>query len=207
VDEDLKHPAFGVIGISRFQTTGSRMFGSSINHKTGISIVIRNAGYNEEGGYISADKELIRIRLSSSQFAELITTLNVGDGVPCTIERLGRESIPELPHVKKKSDIVFDDVKKAVEEIEKDETLYMQEAIDILNNKSTITKKDRELVLSALRMYKQKVKNDLPFYASQIKKHMEESAVEAKQEIESYISTSLRSAGIESGALKGVLDE
>lgn len=97
------HPSFGLVGFSRASVCGMRshrMFGSAIGkHFNIVHLEIRRA---EQHHHLSRDRfhgreELIRVELSEAQFASLLTNMNSGSGVPCTILYVRGEGNIEPP--------------------------------------------------------------------------------------------------------------
>lgn len=96
-----QHKTYGVIRASRWTAggLGRRLFGSHLpGHNSGVTLVIREGGYTFElgEGRVSGTggKILCEVRMSTLQWAELITNMNNGDGVPCTVAHvLGDEGL------------------------------------------------------------------------------------------------------------------
>lgn len=85
--EVLKHPAFEMIGFSRVSGGDSTLFGSSIKHNDKIVMKLKHGEQERslhEDHYYGRGL-IAEVEMSYSQFAECITTMNFGDGVPCTI--------------------------------------------------------------------------------------------------------------------------
>jgi len=93
------HPAFGLIGLSRVSCSPSAvLFGSAVKHGHYVELTIKEA---ERHSSIYRDfnfgrTELIKVAFSGTQLGELLTSMNVGDGVPCTITRFNGESRPRI---------------------------------------------------------------------------------------------------------------
>lgn len=85
-----------IISLSRAH--GRRhLFECPVSVESSIELTISTArASNMSDGTTShyAGRQLIRVALSASQFAELITTMNSG-GVPCTLSRFDGTQIPE----------------------------------------------------------------------------------------------------------------
>jgi hypothetical protein len=117
------HPSFGLIGVSRVTSNGTRMFGSAIDHSSFIEVtvahaeLIRSPGYDR---YVRKGIPLVRLRMSAAQYAELLTTMNCGDGVPCTLTRLGNEMIPEAAPSKQLVDLVNQEIDEHVRGIRRE---------------------------------------------------------------------------------------
>jgi len=83
-----KHPTFGIISFSRTQcSVGVPMFGSSILHSNTIRLEISHAelsrGLNEDR--IFDTRRIVEVEMSPTQFADAITSLNIGCGIPVTL--------------------------------------------------------------------------------------------------------------------------
>lgn len=86
------HPTYGMIGASRWSAGGRglRLFGTHLpGHASGVTIRIHEAAVEFDLGrerVTSAGGRLLaEVTLSPVQWAEFITSMNVGDGVPCTV--------------------------------------------------------------------------------------------------------------------------
>lgn len=82
------HPGYGMITITCSQTSPPKsLFGSSIKYGNLINVSISHAdlkrGINCDWYHPSG--RICEIELSLSQFADMITSIGNGDGVPCTI--------------------------------------------------------------------------------------------------------------------------
>ncbi len=81
------HPSYGVIGVSRV-TGQAALFDSDVKHGHFIEITISEAKKHRTGfthEQVMGGKQLARVRMSFAQFAQFITTQNVGSGTPCTL--------------------------------------------------------------------------------------------------------------------------
>ena len=86
--KETKHPAFGVIGVGRV-SGHTRLFGSDFTHHNYISLRISTAKTIESYGVktsVHSDEQIVEVCLSEVQFARMITSLNMGEGTPCTLE-------------------------------------------------------------------------------------------------------------------------
>ena len=98
--EVFKHPAFGMIGFSRVSGRENTLFGSSIKHNDRIVMQLKHGTQDRhlhEDCYYGHGL-ITEVEMSYSQFAECISTLNVGDGVPCTIRFTEKDG--EIPYIK-----------------------------------------------------------------------------------------------------------
>lgn len=101
-DRDLpQHPSHGMVSLAR-GSGARRLFGSHMDsHATFITLRVKRAETQFRHGqrYIHAHGSVCEVVLSSAQFAELITNMNVGDGVPCTLRWTQQDGNIEEPPV------------------------------------------------------------------------------------------------------------
>ena len=197
--QTIKHESYGMISLSRWQQSSETvLFGSSIKHRNTISITIREAKHTRDlnNDWYSADKELIEIEMSQSQFAEWITTPNVGFGVPCTIRRVNQIR-REDPPFESKAATCRDEFEREMRKAAEGDTLYMQDALDILENKTSISKGDRETIKKAMKYLRAKITSTLPFIHEQFHEQMDKTITEAKAEIEAFVEHKVRTVGLE----------
>lgn len=85
------HPAFGLVKTSRVHTTGIRLFDSELKHHEYIEIGVYEAEMTMDREHPTPRRStykrrpIVEIRLSQAQWAAMVSSFGVGDGVPCTI--------------------------------------------------------------------------------------------------------------------------
>lgn len=191
-----KHESYGLIRISRRTSNiGVPMVGSSIKHREYISLDISTAvkrrNLHSEDFY--ADTEIVEINMSYSQFTEFVTSMNVGGGVPCTITHLKERRMKSPPFDDKKATFqkeFHDSAKDVGRRLD-----HIQEFVESLKDKKTITKADRETIANMIAMAKQDITSNLPFVLEQFDAQMDLSIKEAKGEIEGFALNKIMSAG------------
>ena len=92
------HPSYGMVSISRCQSSGTVLHGSDIPHNSIISIEIAKGAVARDlnRNWHVRDGEIIRIDLSPVQYAELISNMNT-QGVPCTLKWIKGQGTIENP--------------------------------------------------------------------------------------------------------------
>lgn len=194
--ETFKHPAFGMIGFSRISGGENTLFGSSIKHNDRIILKIK---HGEQDRYLHEDWYyghglITEVEMSYSQFAECITAMNVGDGVPCTIRYTEKDGhIPAIAKNESKreqfrsefSDTILKAMKQVQEEIE-----VIQKSLD---DKKNLGVKDRKEMISKLQQVKYNIGRNLDFCVEQFDEQMEKATMEAKGEIEAFCQNKINS--------------
>lgn len=94
------HPSWGVIALSHISSTGTRLFLSPTEAHGLIRLTISHASLwvtDSQGQQPWPEAQIVEVQMSAVQFAELITQPNRGQGIACTLNRLGGESVEDCP--------------------------------------------------------------------------------------------------------------
>lgn len=97
-----KHPAWGIIALSHIHSNGSDLFLSPTRSHGYVRLTIHQASLqrSEHNGMSPWPEEhIIDVALSATQFAEMITQPNRGQGVACTITRLQAKRVDDTPPI------------------------------------------------------------------------------------------------------------
>lgn len=203
------HPSFGVIGVSRVSGNAS-LFDSDVIHGHFIQITLCEASKQQTGfthEHIHGHRQLMKINMSFAQFAQMITTQNVGVGTPCTIEYIqgdedkpyvskwgGRPSPPEpKPFIDKFKQVGKDRAQKIVDNIDKATDAVLR----LLHGTDKPTKANLKSAADALSYARTDVNNNLPYLMECLEEEMETKLSNAVTEFESYVSGSLQEKGLE----------
>src|SRR5271157_2285441 len=114
-----KHPSYGMVGINRSQSSGTYLFGSIQKHHSFITLTIKHAEvarHLANDWYHADSLPIVEIEMSHTQFAELITSPGIGDGVPCTIRGLDGKLVEECPPPAEMDSKFAEDLKKTTSE-------------------------------------------------------------------------------------------
>lgn len=201
--EEVQHPAFGMVRFSNISGEAD-LFGSAVKHQHFISLTIMRGSYRHELGrdWYHSRGELIEVYLSASQFAELLTCMNIGSGVPCTIRHIDYVDQGRIP--KQESEA------KRVEKYMQDKMHMFADRLNgarakaetILNKDGAITKTERKELLGAISSMFQEMRSNIPFYERSFAEAAEKLTQQAKTEIENFVNAKISQLGVE--ALKGM---
>ncbi|MFA5071198.1 MAG: hypothetical protein WC511_02395 [Candidatus Pacearchaeota archaeon] len=176
------HPSYAVVRLSHRHGGGQSFFGSKIKCDSYIGLTISRAyEYRRlsENRYLNKE-ELIELRLTPNQFAELLTSMNAGVGVPATIEHINRERVEDPP-----VESEMDTYKREIEEqgVEaKEAVLELKQLLSEIK----MTKADQARVKSAFCKVENEVFHNMPFVVSQAKECVDKAITEAKGAIDSF---------------------
>lgn len=201
-----KHPSYGTVLFTR--SGGSRtgkLFGSAVKHHgTTIRLSIHEADYTHDLGrdWIHGDlNAIVEVELSAVQFTELLTTMNMGSGVPCTIRRRmtddGKQRIIEDPPDEEvEAERVRHYFRETMEELA-DRLGKVTDKINKTIGKKTVSKKDREEIRKLIQLLDQQVRSNFPFVAESFQKVMDKVVAGAKAEVDAFITHVAMVTGIE----------
>lgn len=192
------HPSYGMARFTRTQGGKRKLFGSATpEHGTTIMLAISAGSIKHDLGrdwYFGSD-DYIEVELSPAQFVELLTTMNIGSGVPCTVRFVqGKGKIEDPPDEGTESERVRDYFQEKI-----NETLgrikSMEAAIRAAADKPRLNKGDANHLLGEVQQLVQEVEKNMPFYYEQFDKAVQKREATAKAEIESAVTLALQRLG------------
>lgn len=204
--ERREHPSFGLIGFSRCSVGGSRkyrLFGSSLAKHYNVIMLRVHQAFEEH--HLSQDwrhaqgAPLIEVEMSEAQFASLLTTMNMGEGVPCTIRYVapgGSGKVESAPD----ADVEVDKVRKGFERdikelVNKFESLKVR-AKEILGTAKS-SKAERDEIVKLIEGAAQDLSSNFGFVIEQFNEATEKVVTQAKAEVDAFVTNAAKVAGLE----------
>jgi len=199
--EVTEHPSYGMIGYSRVSCSGKNVFfGSDLPVENYIEINIHAAELNRDlsRDWYHADhgKKLISVKLTSNQFAELLTGGNMGDGVPCTVTEVMGENIPQEINTENRKQYTHRMFKQRMFEFNK-QIVEKQQRIKVLTAKKTLSAEDQKELNWAMDWITQEMTKNIPFFMECFQETMDKVVTEAKSEVENAILTKAHHYGLQ----------
>ena len=93
-EKKIEHESFGIVGISRTTCNmGLNFHGSDVRHSSFLSLRIYKSRIDRHlhKDWHHATEKIVEVELTHAQFSEMVSNMNCGDGVPCTIKSLNGE--------------------------------------------------------------------------------------------------------------------
>jgi hypothetical protein len=196
---DNKHPAFGMINVSRVQGECS-LFGVDYPQGHWVEIEISTATLTRANAndYYHADKSCIRIAMSEVQYARMIASANTM-GVACTLNRYrdpttGEFMAPRLPDRHAASEETF---RAEVERKAQLATEGVKAARERLNEilKGPLRKGDLTEVSDLLRAAEGQMGANLPYVVERAHETIQTATEHAKAEVDAHIDYSMARLG------------
>ena len=113
------HPSWGMIGVNKVNGgSGKNFFGSDIQTNHFIEITIRQAekGRKFNKDFYCGDTKITTVLLTPLQFAEMITLMNTGDGVPCTIDFTQKQGYIQFKSEQSKLELIIQERENSINE-------------------------------------------------------------------------------------------
>lgn len=196
------HESFGVLTIHRTSGSTGKLFGSHLeNQGHYFTLAVQQAdrihGLSHDWYHPKNQGQIVEIRMTAAQFAEAITSLNMGGGVPCTIHRVLGERMEPVPHhteteAKKIRTSFKNDVKALAQKLHDG-----AKKVDELLEKKSLTIADKTLIKNVLHKASQDVRENLPFIVESFQESTEKVVTQAKAEVDAFVSFGLQKLGMD----------
>lgn len=199
------HPAYGLVGIHRITGT-KKLYGSALDNHAGFMTLTvyrstRHHSLSRDWYSAKSVRPLLEIHMSSAQFAEFITTPNVGFGVPCTlhyvkgcdncegeVDRISSEATTEATKIVESFQVDLENTLAKLKSI-------LHECESVLEKKA-LNKQDRGQVLKLLKCAVQEFGSNIPFVLSQFQEAADKTVAQSKAEIDAMFGTVINRLGL-----------
>lgn len=197
-----RHPSYGLVSVSRVSCgpPGRILFESPFRHHNYVTLSIQRASrsrHHLHGNHVMGEGEIVEIAMSEVQYAAMLTSLNYGQGVPCTIQRVGGKLVEEPPadrtqeKFRQESQGHYEELARMAEELEGLTRLKASE----------IKQPQRERMNFLALKIQQGLTCNREFFIKQFTEEMSRVTTAAKAEIQAHLLSVTQRAGVE--ALKG----
>jgi hypothetical protein len=194
------HPAMVTVQFNRIEHGfgGVSLFGSSVKHRSSVILRISKADVERD---LSTDwvhggiDPIIEVELAPAQFSELLVSMNVGTGVPATLRYHNGESFdsPELPT---KAEEFRSEIESALTKAMDGIRSAQTEVNGLLNDDKPIGKKGKLELQEMLRRLNGLAEGTIPFIMEQFSKQMSKTVVEAKAEVDAFVTHAIQQTGL-----------
>lgn len=196
------HESYGMVAMNRVTGTRRNLFGSHLKeHSSTIRIVVRRGQRvfnNGEDYYMSSDRRpIVELELSAAQFSELITSMNVGDGVPCTLLSVNGELVASPPVAKTQAERVRSKFREKMESIGESLRENLSE-IDSILAKKIVNSGDKKKIRNIFSSFMTEIQSNIPFVLEQFEESAEKIVTHSKQEVDAFVRQIFIAAGIKS---------
>lgn len=193
-----EHPAFGLIGVSRVSNGGTGggavLFDSDVTHAHTVRIrlhtAVRKRDLNRD--WHGARRQMYEVEMSEAQWASFVSTVNSGDGVPCTIRfKEGEGEVDGLPYQPRLAESMRE-VRDAAEKAQRE----VAAAFAAYSEKKTAAN---------LRTLEAAIRNmpaNVTFAAKSLSEHAENVVQRSRADIEAMVNARAQQVGLEPGDIR-----
>ncbi len=198
------HESFGMLRISRTQGGNFNLFGSDIQHHNTIELSVtrgeRHRSLNRDWntGHLLP---LVTVRMSEVQFAQAITSLNMGSGVPCTVTDILGEVMERCPERTKMQE-VHGEFRDSMKKIGAKITSLQDAVTEVLEAKGGLKAGEKKELAGKMASLLQDIESNVPFMAEQFTETVDRIMTEAKGEIEAHATGTVQRLGLKALAEK-----
>jgi HAMP domain-containing protein len=199
-----KHPAYGMISISRVQSTGTILFGSRIKHNDYIQLSIHSAEKSRDAysEHYFPRNTLISVNLSAAQFANMLVKSNTS-GVPCTIEYIKDEG--RITPLQKLDSLKTEIENDTTEQLQKIQSAAKQ--LSEIDFKGVINKTKKEEIKNLISRINNGINSNLDFLFERQVSKLEKVGSEIIAEAEARITSLVHETGVNALKKQNLLGE
>lgn len=212
-DKVSNHPAYGMASVNRVRSSGMTLFASDLNHQEVIQMQIFEGQMLDRDGVRNprraARRPMVEVHFSSAQWATLVSSFGLGDGVPCTITRktVGETITPPPIAVTETTRERFE---RDIEEAASRQLERLRECLGELSKlvaKGKAGKRELEALYSSMSSQLGNLPKNLSFTTTLIQESMDNIVAAGKAELEAVaVGTALRLGIKEIGRLASFED-
>jgi len=193
------HPSFVQVSFSRVNSSvGEVFYGSNIKSNSFIELRIMRSKTMIDGHreWHFSEEPIIKLKLSPTQFSELLTTMNCGSGVTGTLEWINQGNlptgrIPEPPY-NNSLDLVEDHIASFEGTLLQDKFTALENSLE----ETKMSQKDKTALKNRVAILKQELESNLPYYIKVAKEEISKTIDQAKGVIDSFYTGVCTKLGI-----------
>jgi len=199
------HPAFGTVQISRIQCGGKiSLFGSRTKvHPTLIRLRIARAsrqhGLSRDWIFSGLRNNVVEVDMTALQFSDMLTHMNMGEGVPCTLRYIDGKPVPHIPMDEENElgRIIEASKKDVAENLKENRLPSLKKAIhEMLDSKGALKASDKKKLKGLLFEVVRVVEDHLPHAMKSYGAAAEKIQTEVKKEIAAFTQMVVEKAGM-----------
>lgn len=187
--KEYTHPSYGMIAFNRSMGgRPTRLFGSPLEEHYGTVRIVIGSGtriheHNMDRFHGSLRGEHMEVEMSAAQFAEVLTSMNQGSGIPCTIRYIAGVRIEDPPATKTETKKIQSEFKETLDGYAATAKKYADEITKLCER---LPAKARERIRINLGVIQQQLTANVPFVLKQFTEATTRVVTAAKHEIDQF---------------------
>lgn len=204
-----RHESFALVGVNRVSIGGGGrvgMFGSHLDsHPTVFRFKLQravrvhtNLAYDRfYGDHEAETQNLVEFELTPTQFVELMTSLNMGEGVPCTLRYVDGQRMEDVPDEHEtEAQTIVRNFSADMQDIAGSVRPHADRIAEIMA-KPSIGKRDRDEVNDLVEKMLRKLSDRTPWILKMFVESTGRLITDGKAQVEAYATSVIMSAGLE----------
>lgn len=194
-----QHASWGMVGFYHTQGGERQLFGSDVSNHNTVILRVKHAKKERELGrdWTMGTDTICEVELSALQFAELLTNMNIGDGVPCTVRYTRTDGCIQYKPETSKLDVIYEERDEIVDRASSRLNEVRTELAKLIDNKKITKSVGNELLHKLSSALSDLEGCGFEFYKKQATKEIDKMVVEAKSQISEYVAAKIYSVGLE----------
>jgi hypothetical protein len=201
--ERIKHPAFGVVQVSRPSGGHTTLMGSDFRHNFCVRFTISEADQfrSLSNTWTFPGRQLLEFEMSEAQFAHMVSSPGVGGGTDVTLRWVAGKHIPRI----EMDEHVTETFSRELSEDLQDSIAAIKTARAALDEGGNA--KQRKAAQAALDKALRALTDSAPFVVKSFDEHMEGTVQKAKTEAHAALLQAVTRAGLDVLKLEDKRDE
>lgn len=200
IERVIKHPSFATCRVSRVSGRAN-LFDSNIEHDGYITMTFSEAEKHEDqysGHVYGHGRTILEVAMTENQFVALVTRMNVGSGVPVTIQHRQTGPMEVTPAIGDFENSA-ERLRRMATEIDEGVRRQMAERIATLKGLlEGMPKKKAAEIESLIDLIVNQSMSNMDFGRNQITEHAEKKITEAMVEIDAHVTGLCTQLGVDS---------
>ena len=192
-----------MIQFSRIHSSGKHyFFGSDLPTNDFIELTIEQGVkesdlsteryHNDYSG-----KTYCKVQMTPNAFAELITRMNIGDGIPCSVTVVDGKIIPQEENQRENRKMFTHRKFKERMGTFAEELQVKSKEMERIMKKQSLSAQDKKDVVWAYQKLVQELSSNIPFFMECFQETMDDVVLEAKQQIDAALMNKVTTLGLQ----------
>lgn len=190
-ENTYKHESQGMLQIAKVKSNKAEsMFGSRVATTEAIRITLKQGVLERDLNYDKAyatGKALFELEMTPLQFAEMITSLNNGDGTPVTIRQFNGKEMQE-PVYKTETEVFSSEFEREMKKLVSDLKGLTKKVYGRLEQTKPLNKAEKDEIKLGLEGIERFIGSNLPYMEKTFTENIERTVQEAKMMINATIN-------------------
>ncbi len=200
-----EHPSYATINLNRVHFQGkSLLFGSSSKSSYAVCLTVTEAYLGHDLGadhiFAQSKRPHIEVWMTEEQLGRMLSSMSLGQGVPCTLKELAGKTIPECPPLASEPARIHEEYRAKLDRIRDDLDGHAGRVEAILSKEGAINKADRKAIAEVFDTLRREMVNNSEFALQQFQESAERVVESSKADINTYIAQLAKSAGLPAGS-------